>query len=332
MSRVGVDFAPFFLCVTLMSCRGEAPPPAASPDVGGATRTGTITVTPTTTAARLVAPHLDARASMEKEGYAFVDARVESSVEAAITGALGNETGRPLVQVVNRALVWWLSPATDLRPGDRVEVVYRLRPPEEPVVHAVWFESQKLGKKFEAVRFTTVGAKYARWYQPDGTELEKRLESSPIADYEQITSLINDGRRHKGVDFKCSVGTDVFAPWDGNIVRKNWGRANGNCVDLGDPKTGLNAYFLHLSEIDPSIQAGTRVKKGQVIGKTGNTGHSTAPHLHYQIVRGEKVMDPFRVHATTQAKAPDSEIPLIQAELAKLARMRTPSHVATGDL
>lgn len=335
MSRVGLVRTIVAVALAASAgCRGDAlesgegtPPavPVASPGPEATT---------TASAARPAAP--DPRRALEAEGFAYVDVAVATNLEAAITGALGPEVGRALNQVVNRALVWWVIPHADLRPGDRVEVVYRLRPPEEPLVHAVWFNSQKLRRDFSAVRWQLEGARYAKWFQADGAELELALVDSPIREYEQITSLINDGRRHKGVDFKAAVGTPLYAPWDATVVRKNWGvRANGSCIDLeGRSPDGrqTNAYLLHLSEIDPAVKPGARVRKGQRIGASGNTGRSTAPHLHYQLVRGTTVVDPFRVHATTQRRAPAEELPKLQAELARLAQMRTQPHAQPGDL
>lgn len=325
MSRLGIVLAAVVVG-TAIGCRSEV--------LEAPLDTGTSPAVAADTSTRAAAPaRPDPRAKLLAEGFAQLDVRVDGTLEAAITAAVGPEVGRPLNQVVTRALVWWVTPHQDLRPGDRVEVVYKLRPPEEPVVHAVWFTSGKLGKSFAAVRWQAAGAPYARWYNSDGRELERALVDGPLRSYEQITSLINDGRRHKGVDFKVPVGEPVYAPWDGTIVRKNWGvRANGSCLDLEDPRRGINAYFLHLSELDPAAKPGARIKKGQRLGATGNTGRSTAPHLHYQIVRGKTVLDPFKIHATEERRAPEAELPKLQAELARLADLRTQPHAATGDL
>lgn len=336
MLRASIAVVVFALCagplVGAVGCRSDALDDVAGerapPDGGEAAAAATSSAA---SAAAVAAARPDPRRALEAQGLAYLDVHITTNLEAAITGALGPDVGRPLNQVVNRALVWWVIPHQDLRPGDRIEVVYQTRPPEEPLVHAVWFTSQKLRRDFAAVRWQAAGAPYGKWYQADGTELELSLVDSPIRSYEQITSLINDGRRHKGVDFKASVGTDIYAPWSGTVVRKNWGgRANGTCLDLEGK--GMNAYFLHLSQIDPALKVGSRVEKGQRLGASGNTGRSFAPHLHYQLVRGSTVLDPFRVHATTQSHAPAEELPKLQAELARLAQMRTQPNAPPGDL
>jgi murein DD-endopeptidase MepM/ murein hydrolase activator NlpD len=198
-------------------------------------------------------------------------------------------------------------------------------------VHAVRFTSGKLGKTVEAYRYQPKGAPFARFFQPDGTELEERLADAPLDSYEQITSLLRDGRRHKGVDFKAPVGTPVRATFDGVITRKNWNfRGNGNSLEVeesgGQHRTAL---YLHLSELPKSVQAGQRVRKGEVIAQSGNSGHSFAPHLHYQLMQGEKVVDPFDSHATTRASLAAADKPAFDQAMGGL-RAHLPSEVATA--
>jgi murein DD-endopeptidase MepM/ murein hydrolase activator NlpD len=224
-----------------------------------------------------------------------------------------------------------MTPRTDLRPGDRVEAVYRLPPGQEPEVLAIWVRAQKLGRERHAARLRLPGAKYPKWVQPtaDGgaEELELRLVDAPITEYEQITSLIHDGRRHKGVDFKVDVGTPIVSPWEGEVVRRNWNfRGNGNSVEVAYPSKGISGYFLHLERLDPAMKVGARVRAGQAIGTSGNTGRSTAPHLHYQLVRGkDRVVDPFDVHGHTRTTLDAAAAAQLTAELTRLSALRPPS-------
>ncbi|MCC7386564.1 MAG: M23 family metallopeptidase [Deltaproteobacteria bacterium] len=314
MNRWLIALAVFAACAE----KAEAPP--ALPDAG--------VVTATATAVREPSP----AEKLEQEGLRYVQVVIKSNLESSLAPVAEPELAAALAQVVNRTLVWWADPATDLRTGDIVEAVYRPRPGEEPEALAVWFKSLKHGKAFSAVRYQAEGGAYARWYTPDGEELELRLVEGPIQDYEQVTSLVGDGRRHKGVDFKAAQGTPVTSPFDGIVERKNWAmRGNGMSVDIHLAKGGVNAYFLHLSEISPKVKVGARVRKGEVIGKSGNTGRSTAPHLHYQLVRGKKVLDPFRYHQTHRAKLAEGEIPRLAAAEARLSVLRKP-HDAARDL
>ena len=102
------------------------------------------------------------------------------------------------------------------------------------------------------------------------------------------------GAIHKGIDYRASVGTPVVAAVDGVVVhagrhvyKKGWGFAFGIHVIIDndrfpDGTAGLWAGYCHLSGVNVSV--GQRVRKGQVLGISGNTGNSTGPHLHFQIL------------------------------------------------
>jgi murein DD-endopeptidase len=238
-----------------------------------------------------------------RSGPRTVSVTITGPLETAIVGDLGRELGGPLTQVINRSLVWWLKVPGDVLKGDSLTAVYEAREGQEPLVHAVRFTSRKFGKTFEAFRYQAKGEAHAKFFQPDGTTLEEHLTDPPIDDYEQITSLLRDGRKHKGVDFKAPVGTPVRATFDGVIARKNWNfRGNGNSIEIQETGgKGRTALYLHLSEIPKSVKIGERVKRGQAFAKSGNTGHSFAPHLHYQLMIGSTVVDPFESHKTARA-------------------------------
>ena len=134
-----------------------------------------------------------------------------------------------------------------------------------------------------------------------------------------MTSLVRDGRGHKGVDFKTPVGTPIRAPFEARVARKNWHlKGNGNSLDLREVGgRGLTALFLHLAE-PPSVPVGAPVAAGQEVGKSGNTGHSFAPHLHYQLMLGPKVVDPFAALPTTRRHLPAHELARFTTAMARL--------------
>ena len=315
------------LTVLACSSRGEAEPDRP---VSGSS----MVVTPPSRApsaapalGRDEAPNGPNKAALPPKNEVFLRAEVRSTLEAAVIKGAGAEVGPALSQVLKRALVWWVNPRTDLWKGDQVEAVYETRADAEPVVHAVWFHSTKLDRDFSAVYFKPRGAAHSRWYQPDGSELELALENSPILEYEQITALLRDGRGHRGVDFKAPVGTPIYAPFAGTVQRVNWSRrANGNCVDI-ETRGGRRIFLLHLDRVDATIRPGVRVRAGQQIGLSGNTGRSTAPHLHYQMQQGPRgrVLDPFRVHETHRRKLSEAQAKHMRARMAALAKQRSRS-------
>lgn len=291
-------------------------PVAAAPTAPEAVPAPAPTPAPAIAAAPTPAP---AAPPVDAKGLKSFSTEIKGPLEAAVVAAVGKPVGAPLTQVVNRSLVWWLKVPGDLLKGDKLQVVYEERPNQEPLVHAVRFTSLKFNKTFEAYRFKSKDEAFPRFYEASGEELEQRLVDGPLDSWEQVTSLLKDGRKHKGVDFKTAVGTPVKATFDGTILDKNWafGR-NGNCLKLQEAGgKGRTALFLHLSELPKTIQAGQKVKKGDVVAQSGNSGHSFAPHLHYQLQIGEKVVDPFEVHQTFKKSIDPAEKPKLDAEIAR---------------
>ena len=268
----------------------------------------------------------------DKSGLRAFQVKISGPLESAIIASEGKAVGAPLTQVVNRSLVWWVRVPQDLVKGDSLAVVYETRDGQEPLVHAVRFESHKQGKVFETYRFKPAGDGFARYYQADASELEERLVDSPLDTYEQVTSLLRDGRKHKGVDFKTPVGTPVKATFDGTVTRRNWNfRGNGNSLEIQEAGgAGRTALFLHLSEIPKGLVGGARVKRGEVIAKSGNTGHSFAPHLHYQLQSGQTVIDPFTSHQTTRVSLPAAERPAFEKRMTELKALIPAAEVAGG--
>ena len=265
-------------------------------------------------------------------GPRFLSVRIDGPLEAALVAGAGSDTGPALTQVVKRVMVWWIAVPADLRKGDVLEVIYEPQPGQEPLVSAVRLQSAKFGRTFEAYRFKPAGAQFARFYDADGNDLELRLDPSPLDSWEQITSLLKDGRKHKGVDFKTPVGTPVKATFDGTITRKNWFfRGNGNSLEV--TQTGaphMKAIFLHLSELPRTLTVGTKVKTGEVIAHSGNSGHSFAPHLHYQLMSAsDRVLDPFEVQPTRKVNLAAAEKPALTEQVTKYRSMMTTRVAAT---
>jgi murein DD-endopeptidase MepM/ murein hydrolase activator NlpD len=102
------------------------------------------------------------------------------------------------------------------------------------------------------------------------------------------------GGIHKGIDYKATIGTPVVAAVPGVVVhagkhiyKKGWGWAFGIHVIIDndrflDGSAGLWAGYCHLNGVNVAV--GQRVRQGQLLGVSGNTGRSTGPHLHFQIL------------------------------------------------
>lgn len=98
---------------------------------------------------------------------------------------------------------------------------------------------------------------------------------------------------HRGVDIAVSLGTPVYAGIRG-IVTFAGKRGNyGNLVEI-EGSDGIKVRYAHLSKID--VVAGQRVSDGEKVAETGNTGMSTGPHLHYEIIVDDSPVNPLNFH------------------------------------
>ena len=99
------------------------------------------------------------------------------------------------------------------------------------------------------------------------------------------------GRMHKGVDWACPVGTAIMASCGGTVVQAGWMGGYGYCITLRHPD-GRQTRYGHLSKILVSV--GQSVKQGQKIALSGNTGRSTGPHVHFEIIINGSQVDPLK--------------------------------------
>ena len=95
---------------------------------------------------------------------------------------------------------------------------------------------------------------------------------------------------HKGVDWATPVGTSVVASSSGVVTRAGWGSGYGYCVYIRHPD-GRETRYGHLSKV--LVSAGQSVSQGQRIALSGNTGVSTGPHLHFEILIGGSQVNPL---------------------------------------
>jgi len=96
---------------------------------------------------------------------------------------------------------------------------------------------------------------------------------------------------HAGIDFRATVGTRIRSAAPGTVTNAGLTGGYGNMVEI-DHGNGVATRYAHLSTV--LVKAGDRVKAGEVIAKSGNTGRSTGPHLHYEIRLNGNAVDPMR--------------------------------------
>ncbi|TVQ15125.1 MAG: M23 family metallopeptidase [Bacteroidetes bacterium] len=97
-------------------------------------------------------------------------------------------------------------------------------------------------------------------------------------------------RMHSGVDFTAPTGTPIYAPGNGVVTTVERNRHGYGLMIVIDHGYGYETLYAHMSKFE--VKRGQHVKRGEIIGYVGNTGVSTAPHLHYEVIRHGKKVNP----------------------------------------
>jgi murein DD-endopeptidase MepM/ murein hydrolase activator NlpD len=96
-------------------------------------------------------------------------------------------------------------------------------------------------------------------------------------------------RMHDGLDIAAAMGTPIQASLGGTVAHAGWIKGYGNSVIL-DHGDGTTTLYAHASEL--LVKEGEKVARGAEIAKVGSTGHSTGPHLHFEVRRAGRTVDP----------------------------------------
>lgn len=136
--------------------------------------------------------------------------------------------------------------------------------------------------------------------EPAGPVMREILFQRPVRGYEvnspfgqRKLAFEAHARMHKGVDIAAPRGTSVYAAAEGEVVRRGYDAAGyGNFVELRHPN-GMTTLYGHMSRVD--LATGDKVYAGSRVGLVGSTGRSTGPHLHFEVRRDGRQVDPTRV-------------------------------------
>jgi len=110
----------------------------------------------------------------------------------------------------------------------------------------------------------------------------------------RIHPIYKTRKMHYGMDFSAKTGTEIYATGDGVISKiKRSKRGYGNYVKINHG-FGYETLYAHMSKY--IVKKGQRVKRGEVIGYVGNSGISTAPHLHYEVRKDNKKINPMNFY------------------------------------
>jgi murein DD-endopeptidase MepM/ murein hydrolase activator NlpD len=105
---------------------------------------------------------------------------------------------------------------------------------------------------------------------------------------------------HEGLDFVAEHGSPIVATAAGTVTRSGWDSAYGNVIEVSHIE-GFTTRYAHLSK--RLVEVGQKVQRGETIAQLGNTGRSTGPHLHYEVMRNDRILNPTQMLTQTTAAA-----------------------------
>lgn len=203
-----------------------------------------------------------------------------------------------------RLYSWDVDFQRDIQPGDRFDVVFeRIVTIDGDHVRdgRIIFSRLVLsGAALPLYRHEFAPGRFD-YFDDTGQSARKPLLRTPV-DGARLTSrfgkrrhpILGYTRMHRGVDFAAARGTPIYAAGDGRIVRRGRHGGYGRYVRIRHNAQYATAYG-HLRAYKKGLKVGSRVKQGQVIGYVGSSGRSTGPHLHYEILKSGRQLNPLRV-------------------------------------
>jgi murein DD-endopeptidase MepM/ murein hydrolase activator NlpD len=193
---------------------------------------------------------------------------------------------------------------SDLQPGDHFRVLVERQTREGalagygPILAAEFVND---GRQLRAIRFTPEGGS-AAYFDDQGRSLKRFFLKSPLKFEPRVTSrfstsrqhpILGYARAHNGVDYHAGTGAPVVSVAPGVVTLAGWTGGGGRTVKVRHPN-GYETEYLHLSAI--AVKAGTRIGQGDLVGRVGQTGLATGPHLHYGLKKNGRYVNPILEH------------------------------------
>ncbi|MCE9683660.1 peptidoglycan DD-metalloendopeptidase family protein [Halomonas alkalisoli] len=248
---------------------------------------------------------------LEREEEGFDVATIERAGEAtqrlfagSVSGSFARSaqaTGLSSTEVaqISRLLEKKLDFRRDTRRGDEFQVLI-----ESDIIDGASFDSRILAIQYEGARMDLTLVRNSadnNYYTPDGQSLDPAFSRYPFQGSYRMSSSFNPRRTHpvtgrvsphRGTDWAMPVGTPIQAPADGRIEKVGNHPVAGRYLVVRHDN-GYRTRYLHLSR--PLVSRGDRVSMGERIALSGNTGRSTGPHLHYEVIVNNTAVDAMKV-------------------------------------
>jgi murein DD-endopeptidase MepM/ murein hydrolase activator NlpD len=217
---------------------------------------------------------------------------------------LRNHVPRPVIDDLIRIYSYDVDFQRKVQPGDSFEVLYASDDEngnENSKADVLYALLTTGGETRKFYRYQTTDDNVVDYYDESGKSAKKFLVRKPLADGTMTSGfggrnhpLLGFMKMHTGVDWASSNGTPIFAAGNGVIEKIGLEGGYGKYIRLRHAN-GWESAYGHMSAFARGMEAGKKVRQGQVIGYVGSTGLSTGSHLHYEILVNGRFVDPIKI-------------------------------------
>lgn len=220
--------------------------------------------------------------------------------ESLYETGLRHDLPRALIDELVRIFSYDLDFQQRVRGGDNLEVIFT----DEDEGERAEILSASLtvgGETRQVFRYQAPEDGLIDYFDPDGRSLKKFLLRKPISDGEMRSGfgmryhpIMRYSKMHTGVDWANRIGTPILAAGNGTVIKAEWDSGYGRRIEI-QHANGYVTTYSHQSAFAKGIAPGVKVRQGQVIGFLGNTGLSTGPHLHYEVMVNGNFVNPMKI-------------------------------------
>ncbi len=228
-----------------------------------------------------------------------------------------------IVEAYLRALTTQISVPSGIGADDRFDIIieHRRASTGETEIGQLLYAGleRSSGRDLKLMQWTAEGR--TQWFEASGVGRQSGGMTRPVPGGVssgfgmRFHPILNYSRMHQGVDLRASYGTPIVAVSDGRVELAGWHGGHGKTVEL-DHGGDLETLYGHMSRI--AVQPGQRVRRGQVIGYVGSTGLSTGPHLHFEVHRNGRAVNPLGATFASRAQLSGADLANFRSRLRSL--------------
>jgi murein DD-endopeptidase MepM/ murein hydrolase activator NlpD len=272
-----------------------------------------------------------------KTNLVLVNSRIENSLYLD-----ANKLGAPDKVIVQFSQIYAHSVdfQRDIRAGDEFEMLFEaIQDHTGKTIKAgnlVYTSFSPRGKTSNYYLYTKENGREG-YYDKKGKGAKRMLMRTPV-NGARLSSrygsrrhpVLGYRRKHKGVDFAAPRGTPIMAAGTGTIVRSSRFGTFGNYIRIKHTD-GYSTAYAHLSKYARGVKKGRRVIQGQTIGYVGATGRVTGAHLHYEVLKNGRQINPMSLATLSGKPLKKAEIPAFKKRVVEIDALRSQIQQQTSE-